>query len=606
MLRTSLRLPASAPALGLLCTVLGACGGGGGGGTNTPPKRNVAPTITVTQPSAPLDLVKGTLFDVELVANDPDSVATVRVFADEDGDLGTTDDQVLLVEVDETNGSTQSFSFDSADLNEGTYQIVGVARDERNRATSTAPGTVAVTNVAYAVRAGGLVEDSSFGLSAFDDFTSVMGGTFRGSAIFGQGEPNETSLVSGGEDDVYIAKYDPAGLLLWAKRAGGPGFDKGTCSSGLVVAGFFQDTATFGVGEPGLTDLVSAGGSDVFVACYNDDGTLRWARRAGGTGFEQALGVVTRADGSLFVTGEFEDVAIFGQGEPNETTLTSAGALDIFLAHYDANGQLIWAKSVSGLGDQSGRDVSVRDDGSFLLACAYVGDATFGPGEPNETVLSSSGDGEIGFAHYNADGTLDWAKTAGGPGADIGLGIAAFADDSFVLTGTFSATAVFGAGEANETSLTAAGSTAADLFYGRFNADGTVIWVSSVGDVLGDVARDVAAFADNSFALTGTFRGTITFGAGTPNEIMFTADGANDSFVARITGDNALVWAARAGGSGKDGAFGVAAYEDESVGVVGRYAQPVVFGRGDERETRLEVAGERDIFLARYNPNGGF
>jgi hypothetical protein len=73
-------------------------------------------------------------------------------------------------------------------------------------------------------------------------------------------------------------------------------------------------------------------------------------------------------------------------------------------------------------------------------------------------------------ARYNADGTLARAKRAGGADYDEGIGIAAMADGSFVVTGRFLGTATFGPGEAGETVLTSAGS--ADIFVARYNADG--------------------------------------------------------------------------------------------------------------------------------------
>ncbi len=48
-----------------------------------------------------------------------------------------------------------------------------------------------------------------------------MTGFFAGTATFGPGEANETMLMSAGSDDVFVAKYDSTGALVWAKRAGG-------------------------------------------------------------------------------------------------------------------------------------------------------------------------------------------------------------------------------------------------------------------------------------------------------------------------------------------------------------------------------------------------
>ena len=103
------------------------------------------------------------------------------------------------------------------------------------------------------------------------------------------------------------------------------------------MEGAFWSTATFGAGEANEKILTSAGINDIFLACYNPDGTLAWARRAGGEGFDYGWGVAVLSDGSALVTGwfgVFGSTATFGAGEANETFLTSEGNHDIFIARY--------------------------------------------------------------------------------------------------------------------------------------------------------------------------------------------------------------------------------------------------------------------------------
>jgi hypothetical protein len=79
---------------------------------------------------------------------------------------------------------------------------------------------------------------------------------------------------------------------LWSLRAGGTGLDQPTSVAAdpdgtIFVAGSFSGTADFGGGA-----LVSAGDKDIFLVCYNSDGTHRWSRRFGGTGEDIATDVV--------------------------------------------------------------------------------------------------------------------------------------------------------------------------------------------------------------------------------------------------------------------------------------------------------------------------
>ena len=76
---------------------------------------------------------------------------------------------------------------------------------------------------------------------------------------------------------------------------------------GVYVTGFFSGSIT----ADGVT-LTSAGLSDIFVAKYNSDGTLVWLKRAGGTGADIAHGIVVDSVGSIAIVGEFQNTASFG------------------------------------------------------------------------------------------------------------------------------------------------------------------------------------------------------------------------------------------------------------------------------------------------------
>ena len=97
-----------------------------------------------------------------------------------------------------------------------------------------------------------------------------------------------------------------------------------------IVTGMFQGTATFG-----NTTLTSAGNNDLFVAKLDASGTYKWAKqRRVERGLIMEIGVSVLADGSSIVTGKFADTATFGN-----TTLTSAGSYDVFVAKLDAERQ---------------------------------------------------------------------------------------------------------------------------------------------------------------------------------------------------------------------------------------------------------------------------
>ena len=285
--------------------------------------------------------------------------------------------------------------------------------------------------------------------------------------------------------DLFVAKYARtapcSGPRARAALARDLGLGIATDARGnSYVTGDFFGTATFGAGEANETMLSSAGATDLFVAKYAQDGTLLWARSAGGVSSDVGAGIATNARGNSYVTGNFFGTATFGAGEANETVLGSAGFFDLFVAKYARDGTLLWATSAGGASLRFGLRHRDRRPRRQLCYRHFFDTATFGAGEANETVLSSAGSGDLFVAKYARDGTLLWATSAGGVSLDSRSGIATNARGESYVTGSFIGTATFGAGEANETVLNSPDNF--DVFVAKYARDGTLLWATNAGD----------------------------------------------------------------------------------------------------------------------------
>ena len=98
------------------------------------------------------------------------------------------------------------------------------------------------------------------------------------------------------------------------------------------------------------------------------------------------------------------------------------------------------------------------------------------------------------------------------------------------MTGSIGGSTTFGAGEGNETTLARPGG-----FLAKYDGDGFLVWAIETGPVGLGIALD----ADRNAYLTGSFSGTVTFGADEPNETTLAAAGI-DLFLARYDGDGAF------------------------------------------------------------------
>jgi len=169
--------------------------------------------------------------------------------------------------------------------------------------------------------------------------TDTYGNTYITGNIAGKADFSGTIYQGNGLYEMFIAKYDPSGNLLWVKLAGGVDNDQGNCikwnKGFLYVCGGFSDTAFFE-----STSVISKGESDAFVAKYDDSGNLLWVKPAGGTGFDYASSLDVDNGGNIFVAGTYESNITLST--TNLTTTSFYG--ESFYAKYDGGGNIVWAK----------------------------------------------------------------------------------------------------------------------------------------------------------------------------------------------------------------------------------------------------------------------
>ncbi len=345
--------------------------------------------------------------------------------------------------------------------------------------------------------------------------------------------------------------------------------------------------------------LIAAAGLFATRTVLASDGALGWATSAGGNGDDFGNGIAALSDGGSLVTGRFLGTATFGTGADAVTLTTNPASQDICVARYAPDGTLAWAKSAGANGGNDfdeGNGIAALSDGSAIVTGYFQGTATFGKEEANETPLTSGGSDDVFVAKYNADGTLAWATKAGGGNFDVGHSVAILSEEiggiiveSIVVTGRFQGTATFGAGEANETPLTSAGSR--DTFVAKYNlVDGTLAWATRAGGSSFDEGNSISTAPNGSILVSGSFLGTATFGAGEVNVTTLSSSaGSVDIFVAKYNPDGTLAWATKTGGATEDRGTGVAALSDGGALVSG------YFWASD---------GSYDVLVAKYNSDG--
>jgi hypothetical protein len=416
---------------------------------------------------------------------------------------------------------------------------------------------------------------------AIDAFgNTYLTGSFESpTLVFGS-----TTLTNvSGSGDIFLVKYDAAGNVVWAKRAGGTASDEALsvtvdASGNIYITGVFSSPSLI-FGSTTLTNI--SGSVDLFLAKYDAAGNVVWAKSAGGTGDDQAISVAADASGNTYVAGLFASPSlVFGT-----TTLTNAGSGDLFLVKYDATGNAVWAKSAGNIDVDEANAVAVDASGNVYLTGFFSSNTlSFG-----STTLTNVGSEDLFLAKYDASGNVVWAKSAGGLSYDRAISLALDAFGNTYITGWFySSTLSFGS-----TTLTNAGGS--DLFLAKYDAAGNVVWAKSAGNTDVDEANAVALDANGNVYVAGDFSSaSISFAS---NTLTNSAPGSGDTFIAKYDATGNVFWAKSTGGSGFDVANSMAVDASGNAYLAGVYlSSSLIFG-----STTLTNAGSSDIFLAKLN-----
>ncbi|MCB9511792.1 MAG: SBBP repeat-containing protein [Deferribacteres bacterium] len=405
---------------------------------------------------------------------------------------------------------------------------------------------------------------------------------------------------------LFLAIAAHAQDLIWAKQAGGVDLDLGSniavdADGNCYVVGVFEGLATFGSGD-NETRLTSTGLSSIFIAKYSAEASLLWAKNTGvGNAAEAWSEIAVDGSGAIYLTSSFFDTMTLGAGEANETTISSAGSEDIFIAKYTTDGILLWAKQAIGVERNRSTEIGIDSLGNSYISGFISGAATFGAGEANEKTLTAEGASDVFIAKYAANGELVWARQAGGEGFTSGQGIAVDNSGNSFVTGWLGTRTTFGIGESNETTIS---TVSIDIFLAKYDPNGAFLWVTQSNSNSNVSASRVALDAAGNSYVAGTFEGSATLGSGEANETVLTPAGFSDIFIAKYDNTSQLVWAKTAGGRQYDISYGLAVDASGNSYLTGAFQGAATLGRGEANQAILLSAGNSDILVASFNSDG--
>lgn len=346
-----------------------------------------------------------------------------------------------------------------------------------------------------------------------------------------------------------------------------------------VVGTYWGPTVTFGAFTLKNTDKYYA---DVFILKYDSNGNVLWAKTAGGKGIDQGYGIAIDGSGNVYVTGEYGESISFGS-----IKLSNKGESDLFVAKYDTNGKVLWAKGAGGTRGDEGHGIATDATGNVYVTGYISEGATFG-----SLNVTSGGSWDVFTAKYNANGDVLWVQTAGGYEADKGINITTDRSGNVYVTGSYdSYSFTFGTIELKHYD-------GDDVFIVKYDTNGKVLWAKGSGGDINDEGRCIATDAKGNVYISGYFRSSaITFGTFTLKN-----KGGEDIFTVKYDSNGNVLWAKSVGGNSDDHACSIAVDGSGNVIVAGIYKSSMIEYGESQRSNK--TGGASNLFILKYDTNG--
>ena len=368
---------------------------------------------------------------------------------------GTGEDFVNALKLDAAGNAVVAGSFGR--LNAGGTATFGSTTLTAAGSATNPDAFVAVLSPGgqwlQAVRAGGAEADRISALALDGAGNAVVAGSFVGPGTLG----TTTLSAPAGTTQLFVAKLNLS-TGAWTM------LNQGTCpynavsgamavdaAGNVVISGTYGANVTFG-----STTLNATRGTGTFVARLSASGQWTQAAQPEQSRSNYAPPSVINsmavdAAGTVTVLGTLIEGATFGN-----TTLTSMGSYDIFVAKLNAAGQWTLAVRAGGLANDIAGSLVLDAAGNAIvtgLFGPYGGfspspDATFGP-----LTLTTAGAYDAFVAKLSPSGQWLQAMRAGGTGSDNAGALLVDAAGNVTIAGGCTGTADFGATSLTSSSI---------------------------------------------------------------------------------------------------------------------------------------------------------
>ena len=283
-------------------------------------------------------------------------------------------------------------------------------------------------------------------------------GQFSDTPDFDPGVGTAT-LTAVNPSDLYVLKLDSDGNYQWVVSVAGEVRDFGRymcidASGNLYLTAGFQGTVDFDPGA-GVTNLTSAGDSDIFIWKLDSAGNLVYVHGLGSANDDDGLSLDVDNAGNLVVAGSFQGTVDFDPGA-GTSNIASVSTYSLFVLKLTSAGAYVWSGAFTGMDDGFTYGLVTDALGDIIVAGSFQGTADFDPGAGGAIATSAGGE-DFYLTKLDSAGAWKWTEQRGTADRDVGATVITDGAGSLYITGLYSNTLDFDTSPATN-SLTAVGS----------------------------------------------------------------------------------------------------------------------------------------------------
>jgi hypothetical protein len=323
-------------------------------------------------------------------------------------------------------------------------------------------------------------------------------GAFVFSAITASTNPDSAGYD--GNIDSWVVRLNTNGTEKWKKRIGGSGYDYLNCIQQISDGGFIA----CGVTESNNGNISGNHGSkDAWVTKIDAKGNVKWSKCFGGTKDDSFNSVIQTADGGYLCCGSTNstDGNISGQ----------SGVVDGWAVKLSSLGALQWQKCIGSGSRYNVFDQVIQTSDKGYMLCG------------TRRILDDSSN-DIWLVRLLANGNVSWEKAYGGSEEETSCAMAQAYDGSFTIA--CSSKSKDGNVSGNHGNY--------DIWVFKVSSSGVFAWGKSIG----------GSSVDNLNAIDRTLDGGVILAGGSisTNGDIGSAKGGYNAWLIKLSATGAIQW----------------------------------------------------------------